>query len=287
MSTNINVRGATSFTGTVESEYGDPLSGASIVLVDSYFNILGSTTTNSQGDYSLSVTLNGNSPYYLSVAKNYRWDTDTKIVYSGGTNDFELDAITEKIAVFFYAYDACNDDTIDIYEEILDDEGYTKYFRFANSDDVSDDCDTVDDYERPADTLFCYIMGHGEYDSSEGESYTYFKSNENSQVYSDTFKSYMDNWDSARKCLLVDSCYSGTWATDFTASPYLAMSSADTANEADFRSGYPDQEGEFSYYFFDAVYAGDTAVEAWEAAEDECSDQNPEKSDYSSYTWFN
>ncbi len=281
------MRGATNFTGTVESEYSNPLSNTTITLADCYFNILGSTTTNSQGEYSLSVTLNGNSPYYLSAAKNYRWDTDTKTVYSGGTNDFELDAITEKIAVFFYAYDACNDDTIDTYEEILDDEGYTKYFRFANSDDVSDDCDTVDDYERPADTLFCYIIGHGEYDNSEEKSYTYFKSNENTQVYSDTFESYMDNWDSARKGLLVDSCYSGTWATDFTTSPYLAMSSADTANEADFRSGYSNQEGEFSYYFFEAVDAGDTAVEAWEAAEDECSDQNPEKSDYSSYTWFN
>ncbi len=275
--------------GTLHNDDGDdiPQSGVTIVLADCYFNIIGVTTTNSQGYYSLSVTLNGNSPYYLTTT-HYRWKPEMKIAYSGGTYNFELDeGITEKIAVFFWAWDCTNEDSIDIFIQDLEDEGYTKFFKFANSVDVASDCETVDDYERDVDTVFTYVMGHGLYDGEKGHSYTYFKSLSQSKVYSDDFRSYMNTWDAPRKCLLAESCYSGTWADDFAASPYLAMSSADISHEAQFRDGYIRQEGKFSYRFFYKVNLDGTAVQAFNYAKGYCSAQYPQIRDYSSYVWFN
>ncbi len=66
----IDVHALSNFTGYVKDEDNNPLSGASIVITDSYFNIIGYTSTNSAGYYSLSVTLSGNSPYILSQDVN-------------------------------------------------------------------------------------------------------------------------------------------------------------------------------------------------------------------------
>lgn len=281
MTAFVTVQGYSTFQGTVEDGRGNPLSGATVILADCYSYILDWDTTDSEGDYSFSVTLNGNSPYKLSATKAGFITEVKENIYSGGTYDFVLG---EKIAVFFYAYDACNDNTYNSYKEILEDEHFTKFFKFANSDDVESDCETVDDYESDVDTIFVYVMGHGEYD---GESYTYFKSVEQSKVYSSDFKDYLDLWDAERICLLVESCYSGSWAYHFAYSPYLAISTTDTSHEAEFRPGYPNQEGLFSYHFFDWVDAGYTAVESYNHAKGECEEeQDPQIRDYSTYVWF-
>ncbi len=278
-----NVRGATNFNGTVESEYSDPMSGVTIILADCYFNILDTTTTNGQGDYSFSVNLNGNSPYYLTATKNYRWDTDMEIVYSGGTYDFELDAVTEKIAVFFWASNACNnDEIIDGYIDILEDEGYTKFYEFKDSSNVVSACQTVDSYERDVDTIFVYIFGHGL--NSGSHSYTNF-SISGSTVYSNDFQDYMDAWESPRKCLLVESCYSGDWADDFNANPYLAMSTSDENHVSKYYTTY--EEGKFSHWFFVRVDAGYSAANSFTYAAGICTTQYPKKKDNSAYTWFN
>ncbi|MBK5115157.1 MAG: carboxypeptidase regulatory-like domain-containing protein, partial [Candidatus Heimdallarchaeota archaeon] len=99
MTTLIDVHGATSFYGNVKDDFDDPVIGASIILADCYFTILDYDTTDGSGDYSFSVTLNGNSPYFLSAGKE-GYDSDTKVVTSGEYN-FELE-IAEKIAVFFW-----------------------------------------------------------------------------------------------------------------------------------------------------------------------------------------
>lgn len=130
------------------------------------------------------------------------------------------------------------------------------------------------------------MFGHGLNDGSN--SYTNFsRLGSGSTVYSDDFRDYMDNWESPRKCILVESCYSGDWADDFDASPYLAMSTSDETHESDYYSDW--EEGEFSYWFFKNVEDDDTASTAFTDASGFCTSpvQNPKKKDNSSYTWFN
>ncbi|NHK30083.1 MAG: carboxypeptidase regulatory-like domain-containing protein [Asgard group archaeon] len=285
MTALVKVQGYSTFQGTVEDRDGNPLSYATIVLADCYSYILGWDTTDSEGDYSFSVTLNGNSPYKLSATKTGFITGVKENIYSEGTYDFVLG---EKIAVFFYADDAANLDIIDEYMDILEDEHFTKFFEFRQSVDVESDCQTVADYEIEEDTIFVYIWAHGIYDDEEEySSLSYFKSLQNSPVYSFEFKGYMDDWDAERKCLLVESCYSGTWAKDFAESPYLAMSSSDETHESKFMAPW---EGKFSHYFFEHVEDGYTAVQSFYYAENYCDapyNQYPVIRDYSSYVWFN
>lgn len=286
MTTFVKVRGATTFSGYVKNNEDNPLSGASVTISDSYFNFLGSTTTNSQGYYSMSITLSGNSPYYLSAAKNPRYDPDIKTVTSGGTNNFELEANAgnaEKIAVFFWVTGVVTEDYIDDYIEILEYEGYTKFFKFEDSTNVASDCQTVDKYELDVDTVFVYVSGHGL--NNGDHSYIDFKPGAGTYyVYSNTFRVYLNAWDAPRKCLLVDACYSGDWADDFAASPYLAMSSTNEDEEAKWYDLF--EEPKFSHYFFAEVSNDGTAVEAFNFAKGYCTLQNPKIENNSNYEWF-
>ena len=288
MTTFIRVEGSSTFDGTVEDCSDNPISGASVVLSDCYFYLLGADTTDSSGDYSIEATLNGNSPYYLTVIKT-RFNSGFKGVSGEGTNDFELVGIGEKIAVIFWASDATNSSVIANYKYILGMEGYnTEDFVFEDCENVIGECNAIDDYEIDADTIFVYIIGHGT--NGGGHSYTTFRPL-GSNFSSNYFCEYqMDIWEANRKCILVESCYSGDWADDFAKSPYLAMSTADENNIAHcFGDPEPDPpaEGDFSHYFFVRIAAGDTAVEAFNFA---CgaiaNEQNPKKSDNSDYDWF-
>jgi len=291
LTTFVKVHSTSTFRGYV-TYYNDggnvPQSDVYVTISDAWFNILGVTTTDKQGYYSLSVTLNGNSPYYITTT-HYRWESEFRTVYSGGTYNIELDeGITEKIAVFFWASDACNtEDTIDKYIKILDKEGYTKFFKFKDSENVVADCQTIDIYERDIDTIFVYVFGHGLHDNIHGHSYTNF-SITGSTIYSNEFRGYLDKWDAPRKCLLVESCYSGDWADDFAATPYLAMSSADEFHEAKYYQSWV--EGDFSHWFFYGISIKKlNAVKAFYFAIDNLKNpaQNPKIQDYSSYVWFN
>ena len=93
---SVNVEGATAFNGTVYDTNNNKLAGATVLLADSLDNILTAVTTNSQGAYSFYVTLTGNSPYALSASKT-GFETQTKTVTSGGTNNFYL-------KTYFYGY---------------------------------------------------------------------------------------------------------------------------------------------------------------------------------------
>ena len=130
-----NVQALTIFTGYVLDENEDGINGVSVILTDCYVNIIGYTSTNSNGYYSFSVTLNGNSPYLLSAGKE-RYTTDYKFVTGGGSNNFDLEFIPEKIAVLFWASDAGVQWAIDDYRDILEDEGYTTIFEFKDTSDV-------------------------------------------------------------------------------------------------------------------------------------------------------
>ncbi|MBK5115254.1 MAG: carboxypeptidase regulatory-like domain-containing protein [Candidatus Heimdallarchaeota archaeon] len=87
--TFINVQGYTTFTGYVKDKASNAISGATVLIADSYGYILGYTSTSSSGYYSFSVSLSGHSPYYLSASKT-GYETGTKTVTGGGRNDFSL-----------------------------------------------------------------------------------------------------------------------------------------------------------------------------------------------------
>ncbi len=284
--TFIRVQGSVTFDGTVEDCSDNALSGVVVTLFDYYLTSLGSDTTDSSGDYSFDVTLNGNSPYLLTASKT-RFTTGMKWVASEGTNDFELVGNGEKIGVFFWASDAGREIDIDDYIDQLEtDEGYTKFYKFENSSDVASDCATVDAYEIDADTIFVYIYGHGY--NSGGHSYTSFMEN-GSSIASNTFRGYMDLWEANRKCILVESCYSGDWADDFAAAPYLAISTSDeTHPSVTYNSQPTPYEGKFSHYFFIRIGFDDTASEAYDNTEPLIYNpyQYPKISDYSTYDWF-
>ena len=190
----------------------------------------------------------------------------------------------EKIGVFFWATDAGTQAVIDKYKDYLEDEGYTKFFDFKDSSNVAYDCQIVDNYEDSDDTIFVYIIGHGNNDGSH--SYTAFRPS-GSYVYSNTFKSYMDTWEAPRKGILVESCHSGDWADDFSSSPYLAMSTSDETHNSYAYSTLPG-EGKFSYYFFYRVRQGYNAVDSFNFAKSYVGSpvQNPKIRDYSTYVWF-
>ncbi len=190
----------------------------------------------------------------------------------------------EKIAVFFWATDAGTQTVTNKYIDYLQDEGYTKFFDFKDSTNVQSDCQSIDDYEDSDDTIFVYIIGHG--NNNGAHSYTAFQPS-GSYVYSNTFRGYMDTWEATRKCILVESCHSGDWADDFAASPYLAMSTSDETHNSYAYATLPG-EGKFSYYFFQHVHNGYNAVDSFYYAKGYVSSpvQNPKIRDYSSYVWF-
>ena len=188
----------------------------------------------------------------------------------------------EKIAVFFWASDAETPDIIRKYRNYLAREGYTKFFEFKDSTNVKAHCQQVDAYERVYDTIFVYIIGHGE--NNGKHSNTAFRPL-GSITWSHVFRSYMDAWESPRKCILVESCYSGDWADDFRGASYLAMSTADEAHSAAPYNIIPG-EGRFSHYFFQHVFNGYSAAASFYYAKSYCTYQKPKMVDQSSYQWL-
>ncbi len=288
----MSVQGVSTFEGTVEDCSDNPLSSATIMLADCYFNILGIDTTDSSGDYGFSVTLNGNAPYYLTATKT-RFNSGMETVYGGGTNDFELVGITEKIGVFFWASDAGREQDIDDYIDILEEEhGYTKFYKYedcANVAAVQSAMNTIDAYEHDQDTVFVYIFGHGS--TYNEHSHTKFKE-DGTTISSDDFRDYMDALEAPRKCIVVESCYSGYWVDDFAASPYLAISCSREDKPAFSYLFQPlPYEGRFSHYFFAQLNLDATGTEGFSIAYSCCQSpvgdaQYAQISDCSSYVWF-
>ncbi|MBN1329861.1 MAG: carboxypeptidase regulatory-like domain-containing protein [Candidatus Heimdallarchaeota archaeon] len=293
MTSTLNVRSefATVFTGYVKDSSGNPISGATITLIDSRGSTLITKTTSSSGYYTFILVLSSYSPYYLSAAKS-RYVTQTISVVGGGNYNFNLVFIPEKIGVFFWASDAGTQNVINNYVDILEGKGYTKFFVFKDSTNVATACQTIDNYETSLDTIFVYIIGHGY--NQNAHSYTCFRPS-GSIIGSNTFRGYMDAWEAARKGILVESCCSGDWVDDFKSAPYIAMSSANEYEPA-FAMGPLPNEGVFSHYFFEHVNDGYTDTACFNYA---YAFVNPyvspfgnfyqfsKISDLSSYTFFN
>ena len=157
----------------------------------------------------------------------------------------------------------------DLCRELLEDEGYTKFFDFEDSSNVEADCDTVDDYEVSNDIVFIYVFGHGHSCGDDYEySYTIFDATHPYiRTYSTQFRGYLDRWESNQKFILVESCQSGNWVNDFDDTPYVAISTSDETHYS-----YPTDytipgEGKFSYYFFKHVNEGYNALNSFVYAE--------------------
>ncbi|NHJ01407.1 MAG: hypothetical protein EAX86_04660 [Candidatus Heimdallarchaeota archaeon] len=248
---------------------------------------------------------------HIKVTSTLTW-MDLFVDYIRMDIDYLPNTDSRKIGVFFWAGDTTPDSVIDEYIGILQDEGYTKFFLLKNSLDVETDMDNIDDYESSTDTIFVYIHGHGHYyDAPIDDSATRFRSG-GSEVYSSTFRTYMDSLEAGRKGFLIETCHGGGWPNDFKASPYLAMSSSDKYHVAwpyDPNADLP-AEGRFSHLFWDYVASGHSATQAFMYATSIITEgvawgdhllvctsisgdplldhyQNPQKVDYSSYTFFN
>lgn len=111
-------------------------------------------------------------------------------------------------------------------------------------------------------------MGHGECTGDENEySSTCFNENELIQViFSNIFREYLDNWESDRKVILVESCHSGNWADDFDDTPYVVISTSDETHDSESLSGLPG-EGKFSHYFFEHINDGYNFLNSYYYAE--------------------
>lgn len=280
------------YTGYVRNRNGVLVANALVRLYSGGVQVC-TDYTDSNGYYCV-----GNdhvSSPYIKVEKDPLVPQTRSVSSSGGTYNFYLG---EKIAVFFWATDACKNYTIDKYIDYMDDEGYTKIFEFEDSTNVAGDCQTVDNYEGVYDAVFVYIIGHGL--NWWGHSYTCFSPCflGIGAICSGTFRDYMDNWESTKKGILVESCYSGDWVDDFKASPYLAISTSDETHTSygwpEYEGG-PLKEGIFSYYFFKHIHDGYNAISSYYYAKGYVDPytydnvvhyQYPKISDLSSYNWF-
>jgi hypothetical protein len=237
------------------------------------------TDTLTDGTYTISVTA-------YDVAGNSAVDSITLTTDNGNTGGGE----GEKIFVCFWASDAGTQNEIDKYWSYLQLEGYTKLFNFKDTANFEADFATVEAYEDPEDTIFFYLFGHG---NNNGEdSLTAFAPG-TSVVYSSELRVMFDTLDAERIGYLIESCHSGGFPLDFQAEPYLAMSTSDEDHNS-YALGALPGEGKFSYYFFEHVYDGYTAVESFYYAENivisEARNsrfaQYPIIVDYSTYVWF-
>ncbi|MFX1452979.1 MAG: Ig-like domain-containing protein [Promethearchaeota archaeon] len=221
------------------------------------------------------------APGQLVASLSYQWDTsiggegsheiktianDYRGLSSETTVKVTVDNIAEKIAVFLWASDCMKVAGMDVagersvilgYIGVLSRAGYTKFFMFEDSSDFLSDLSMVRAYEGASDTIFFYLWGHG---NSDGVSHstTYLRPGGN-PAYSWLFRNQLDRFDSPRKGIFVESCYSGGWVEDFRSGNYLAISSTDLWRPS--WAMYP-IGGLFSDSFFSYVSLGFSAPQA-------------------------
>jgi len=194
----------------------------------------------------------------------------------------------QKIAVFIWAEDVCTQSIINQYKATLMNEGYEKFFNFNDSSDYKSDLNDVDAYERSGDTLFFYLYGHGNY-TGDYSYMLYNSENDKKRISSPSLRIELDKMEANRKGLLVEACKSGGFVEDFEDSPYFVMSSADKYHNALGIAPTAPCHGLFSYWFWGWVGVGYSDSDAFSIADTFVglsSNQNPQMSDQSPYTFF-
>lgn len=233
-------------------------------------------TFNNPGEgtwYFMVRSYSGSGSYELTVTITYD---------SGGGGSG-----AEKIAVFFWASDAGTYSVINEYQAILEDEGYTKFFNFRDTNNFQADFNTVEAYEDADDIVFFYLFGHG--NNNGYHSYTAFAPS-SSVVGSHEFRAMCDTLDSSKVGMFISSCHSGDFADDMVGGGYLAISSSDETHNSWSTGGMPGEEV-FADYFFDYVSSGYDAVDAYYAAKSHMPTsgsyvQNPKLVDQCTYNFF-
>ncbi|MBN1802763.1 MAG: hypothetical protein JW891_14740 [Candidatus Lokiarchaeota archaeon] len=204
----------------------------------------------------------------LHLVNVVAYDSSGNIATSLDTK-FTVDNIAEKIAVYYWASNLFEiisaealRNTINIYNEVLWYEGYHKSYYFEDSLDFDADFQKVADNEGEKDRIFFYLLGHGNYDGADSE--TWFNSNLQ-PIESSNFRELVENLDTNEVGILVDSCHSGGWVDDFWGTDYLVISSTNRDFGAVFNP--INAQGEFSFDFFSGIsWYGHDAVTAYEYA---------------------
>ncbi|MFW9993990.1 MAG: Ig-like domain-containing protein [Candidatus Odinarchaeota archaeon] len=280
-----NPAGGSTVSGTV-SVTASASDNVGVTQVEFYIDgSLRATDTGSPYSYSWDTTgySDGSSHAIEAIAYDAAGNTDADAVTV--TVDNSAPPVGEKIAVFFSASDAYTPASYftGTLTNILKDEGYTKFFYFRDSYNPQADMQEVDAYESSEDTVFIYILGHG--NNNGQHSYTAFRPGA-SIVYSNDFRDWYDDLEASHKCLFVESCHSGDWADDHAATPYLAMSTSDETHLSYVGTYGGVQVGIGTYYFFRGIDNGYTGVQAFNYMRNYISSQYPKIRDYSDYVWF-
>ncbi len=190
----------------------------------------------------------------------------------------------EKIGVLIWSSEVGTQTIIDKYIRILEREGYTKFFEFEDCH-IQSALASVDAYENSCDTIFFYLYGHGEYKNFQ---YIFYYDN-GYGISSSYLKEKLDQLEATRKGLLIEACYSGGFVDEFSEEPYIVMSSADKEHKAQGTTQDPPGEGRFSLAFWIYVNVGKKDTTAFNLAKEYTSlysNQNPQISDMSDYTFF-
>ncbi|MFX1344150.1 MAG: hypothetical protein ACFFBC_00095 [Promethearchaeota archaeon] len=199
------------------------------------------------------------------------------------TTAFSFD-FGEKIAILFWL-DEVNGTHIEDYIEILENEGFTKFYCDMNLElgEFYSIFDQVDAYEDENDIIFLYLHGHG---ARSGDDTIIQLHPEITWKYRATeFMIEMAQLESKRKMVLAHCCHAGGFVNYFDFEPYTVISSC-KINELS--RHYPSGEGYFNRPFFDAIENGANAYQAFSIASAEVasSGMTPQISDLCDITFF-
>ncbi|TFH08702.1 MAG: carboxypeptidase regulatory-like domain-containing protein [Candidatus Thorarchaeota archaeon] len=264
----------------------NPVAGVEVMIygsadgVEDPYTYVGSTTTDSNGYFSKTVysairfhamkVILSKDNYYERQQIVTGFDT-----YYYGFLDIHA---YQKIGVFFYVnpgYQVTEeqiDGQIDAYQDILEDEGFTKFFEFQDTDDFVGDFAGVNNYEREHDVVFLYTFSHGD-DSGwlklGGQTYPAYK------VQVLQVITCLESLDSNKVGWVVTACFAGNAydeASSHSSEIFLITSSNDEVSQFYCPgSGYTEQPYRcaFAYPFFASIASGKNAIDAYWDAEDE------------------
>ena len=279
--------------GYVYDHRGIALSDATVKLKEGS-TVLESDTTDANGYYSFSEDVQENL-YCKIQAEKTGYETHYIYIYCSDqttSNTFRIAADSaQKYALFFYASDAVEEQYMETYgEQLIDDEGFDSVAYYEDEDDwdgiirgVLDTNETSNDFD------FIYVVGHGNYDSEDDDSYVITDPSTNAKMYSDDLASELSVLESKNIFVLIESCKSGGFVDDVQGSDIFVISTTDKTNYAYLFAAAPD-DPIFTHYFFERIDQGyndgDSYSYARQEAIDENNDQNPQYNDQIDYEWF-
>ena len=186
-------------------------------------------------------------------------------------DEFSWDQNMAKYAVFFWQeFDKNNPTTsgvisanrIDRYHDRMEDLGYTIYDHMNPTNWVGD-MNTLDALEDEDSIIFIYIAGHGSSNTGEGWSRVRVHPS-NYYINSDDLRDEIDDLESKRIMVMVDSCQNGYFKDDLDKDGVSVITSTDYTHsmyfEWDVFLWWGWAEPEFSNYFFDKAglnYSGE------------------------------